>query len=60
MHKKFLHFLQIATGSLYEFQTQLVITKNLSFFSENELVSLEENVREIEQMMSSFIRKLST
>jgi len=56
-----LHFLQIATGSLYELQTQLVITKNLSFFSENELVSLEEkNVREIEQMMSSFIRKLST
>jgi len=55
-----LHFLQIATGSLYELQTQLVITKNLSFFSENELVSLEENVQEIEQMMSSFIRKLST
>jgi len=55
-----LRFLQIAIGSLYELQTQLVITKNLSFFSENELVSLEENVREIEQMMSSFIRKLST
>jgi len=28
-----LRFLQIATGSLYELQTQLVIAKNLSFFS---------------------------
>jgi len=53
-------FLQIATGSLYELQTQLVIAKKLIIFSEHEFVSLEENAREIEQMMSSFIRKLST
>ena len=58
--KKFLRFLQIAIGSLYELQTQLVITKKLIIFSEHELVSLEENARKTEQMMSSFIRKLST
>ena len=30
--RDYLRFLQIATGSLYELQTQLVIANNLSFF----------------------------
>ena len=55
----YLRFLQIAKGSLFELQTQLVIAKNLSFFAEEAFISLEEDTREIERMMSSFIRKLS-
>ena len=39
----YLCFLQIATGSLCELQTQLVIANNLSFFSEKEFDTLEEN-----------------
>ena len=39
----YLRFLQIATGSLCELQTQLVIANNLSFFSEKEFDTLEEN-----------------
>jgi four helix bundle protein len=57
--RDYLRFLQIATGSLYELQTQLVIANNLSFFSEEAFISLEENAREIERMLSSFVRKLS-
>jgi len=34
----YLRFLQIATGSLCELQTQLVIANNLSFFSEKNLI----------------------
>jgi len=57
--RDYLRFFQIATGSLYELQTQLVIANNLSFFSEEAFISLEENAREIERMLSSFVRKLS-
>ena len=39
----YLSFLQIATGSLCELQTQLVIANNLSFISEKEFDTLEEN-----------------
>jgi len=39
----YLRFLQIATGSLCELQTQLVIANNLSFFSEKEFDTLEAN-----------------
>jgi len=39
----YLRFLQITTGSLCELQTQLVIANNLSFFSEKEFDTLEEN-----------------
>ena len=56
----YLRFLQIATGSLCELQTQLVIANNLSFFSEKEFDTLEENAWEIERMMSSFVRKLGS
>ncbi len=52
-------FLQIANGSLYEIQTQLEISLNLSYLSESRFNEIYEQSREIERMLSSLIRKIA-
>tara|TARA_R110000868_G_scaffold1389_7_gene10708 strand:+ start:97 stop:411 length:315 start_codon:yes stop_codon:yes gene_type:complete len=56
--KDYLRFLNIALSSLYELQTQLEIAYNLMFFDENNFNKLYENTREIERMLTSFIKKI--
>lgn len=56
--KEYIRFLNIAISSLFEVQTQLEIAKNLSFLKENDFNLLYENTREIERMLSSYIRKI--
>ena len=57
--KEFIHFLNIATGSLYELETQLEIARNLGYLKDaNTFTRLHENCRELERMMTSLIRKL--
>jgi len=46
-------------GSIFEIQTQLEISKNLEFLSENSFCELYEKSREIERMLSSLINKIS-
>ncbi|WP_299245085.1 four helix bundle protein [uncultured Aquimarina sp.] len=55
--KEYIRFLNISISSLFEVQTQLEIGKNLSFLKENNFNSLYEDTREIEHMLSSYIRK---
>ena len=57
--KEYIHFLRIATGSLYELQTQLEISTNLNYLDKDDFDKLYESSREIERMLSSLIRKLS-
>jgi len=55
----FLNFLKIARGSLYELDTQLVLTKELELSANTELIgSLETEIQEMGKMMNSFINKL--
>ena len=54
----YVRFLQIASGSLYELQTQLEISANLEYLNKNEVENLYSLSREIERMLSSLIRKL--
>lgn len=54
----YIRFLQIASGSLYELQTQLEISANLEYLNKSELEQLYSFSREIERMLSSLIRKL--
>ena len=54
----YLRFLQIATGSLYELQTQLEISRNLDFLPKESFDKSFEGSREIERMLSSLIRKV--
>jgi four helix bundle protein len=57
---EYIHLLRIATGSLYELQTQLEISLNLNYFNKDDFDKLYESSREIERMLSSLIRKLSS
>ena len=56
--KDYLRFLNIALSSLFELQTQLEIAFNLKFLKEDSFNELYENSREIERMLTSFIRKI--
>jgi len=55
----YIRFLQIASGSLYELQTQLEICLNLNYLSKKSFEEIFEQSREIERMLSSLIRKLN-
>lgn len=54
----YIRFLQIASGSLYELQTQIEISLNLGYLSKEKFEKVYEQSREIERMLSSLIRKL--
>lgn len=54
----YIRFLQIANGSLFEFQTQLEIIKNLEYITRDHFEDLFNQSREIERMLKSLINKL--
>ncbi|OAN63447.1 four helix bundle protein [Balneola sp. EhC07] len=54
----FKRFVNISMGSLFELQTQIEVAKNLEFISKEIFENLYDRSREIERMMSSFIRTL--
>ncbi len=56
--KDYLRFLNIALSSLFELQTQIEIAFNLKFLNESKFNELYERTREIERMLTSFIRKI--
>jgi four helix bundle protein len=55
----YVRFLKIATGSLYELQTQVDIAAMLEYLGENESSQLRNNAQEIERMLTSLSRKVS-
>ena len=55
----YIRFLHIATGSLYELQTQLEIAFNLEYLKKTDFDKLYESSREIERMLTSLSRKLN-
>ena len=50
--------MNIAIASLFEIQTQLEISFNLKYTNEIQFNKIYEESREIERMLSSFIRKI--
>jgi len=54
----YIRFLQIASGSINELQTQLEIACNLSYLDRDCFDVLHENAREIERMLSVLIKKI--
>ena len=57
-NRDYLKFLNIAISSLFELQTQLEIGHNLKYCSEIEFSKINDETKEIERMLSSFIRKI--
>ena len=55
---EYVRFLRIATGSLYELQTQIEISLNLDFLKKGDHANLSSRCIEIEKMLSSLINKL--
>ena len=55
----FKRFLNIEMGSLFELQTEIEISVNLKLLSKDDFEMLYNQTREIERMMSSFIRTLN-
>lgn len=53
-NKEFSRFLEIAIGSAYEIETQLLISKDLGFLKTNELEVLIIQLEEIIKMTSKF------
>ncbi len=54
----YVRFLQIASGSLYELQTQTSISQNLGFANQNACQTSVGLATECERMLSSLISKL--
>ncbi len=50
--KEFNQFLGIATGSLFELETQLIISKNIEYISESDLIEIQQSILEITKMIS--------
>ena len=56
----YVRFLQISVGSLYELETQVEIAKNLGYLTAQVFDERTLFMREIERMLSSLVRKLSS
>ena len=56
----YVRFLQIAIGSVYELQTQLEISRNLTFLNEQKFTGLNDDLCEVERMLSSLAGKIRT
>ncbi|MDD5507559.1 MAG: four helix bundle protein [Bacteroidales bacterium] len=51
-------YLQISIGSVFELQTQLIISKILNYVDNEQYNNIENKTREIERMLSSLISKI--
>ena len=58
--KDYIRFLNIAMASLFELQTQLEIAFNLEYLKKEKFDILYELSREIERMLSSFIKSIKS
>lgn len=56
--KDFKRFINIAYGSIYELETQLLISKNLGYLTTDKHEVLAKEIEEIQKMIYSFGKKL--
>lgn len=55
----FINFLKISRGSLYELDTQLILSRELSFNTNEKLIEhIENEIAEIGKMINTFLNKL--
>ena len=56
--KSFSHFIDVALGSSFELETQLIIALNRNYIKEEQFKLLEEKIEEFQKMTMSFQNKL--
>ncbi|QQV04097.1 MULTISPECIES: four helix bundle protein [Chryseobacterium] len=57
-NKDFNRFLEISLGSLYELQTQIIISSKRNYFEINKLEIIENKITELQRMISGFQKNL--
>ncbi|MDR1543137.1 MAG: four helix bundle protein [Prevotellaceae bacterium] len=57
-NSEFAHFLDIAQGSAYEIETQLIIANLLNYIDKNEFDKLNAFIIEIQKMLNGLIHKV--
>ena len=58
--KDFSNFLNMALGSSYELETQLLIGNNLKYLKDDELTKVLDPLHEIQKMLASLITNLKS
>ena len=58
--KEFSHFLDIANGSAFELETQLILSLDLEYISQTEFDPLNEKLQIIEKMIFNFNKSLKS
>ena len=58
--KETMHFLSIARGSLFELETQLYISKDLSFITNDQLIICLNKIEGLGKLINGFMRYYST
>jgi four helix bundle protein len=56
--KELIQFLYIALGSLSELETQIIISSNLSFITDEQKASLDEQISTLLRIITSLIKSL--
>ena len=56
--KSFSHFIDIALGSSFELETQLIIAYKRNYITQQELTLIEEKIAEFQKMTMGFQNKL--
>lgn len=57
-NKDFNRFLEISLGSLFELQTQIIISYNRNFLAQSQLEMIELKITELQKMISGFQKTL--
>lgn len=58
-NKSFSNFLSIALGSVFELETQILISKRLNFLKEEAVNSILVDIRSIGKMLNALIQRFS-
>ncbi|MBR3830023.1 MAG: four helix bundle protein [Muribaculaceae bacterium] len=56
--KDFTHFLEISLGSSFEVETQLLISRNLKYISEDEYLKIMRELDVLQKQLNQFIQKI--
>ncbi len=59
-NKDYNRFLEIALGSLFELETQFIVTLEVGFLEEEQLNTIFQLIDEEQKMIMSFMRKISS
>ncbi|MHB1178760.1 MAG: four helix bundle protein [Daejeonella sp.] len=58
-NKEFSHFIKISLGSLFELETQLILSKEFGIISSETLEALVTKIVSLQKMLSKFLKHLN-